>query len=205
MRYWVYIHTCKDNGKKYVGVTTKRKPEYRWLEGRGYQYNDHFYKAILKHGWNNFQHEVFEVESEEEMYRKEIELISFYHSNDPKFGYNNSSGGEKSALGCKCSEETRRKISKANKGRIFSEEVRRKNSEARKKRWTDPEYRKHMSEVHKGKSVSEEQRKKISETLKGRPQTKVKIKLPDDTIIEITKANLTRYYINKGKKFEYVD
>ena len=187
MGYYVYIHTCKDNGKKYVGVTTKRKPEYRWLEGRGYQYNDHFYKAILKHGWNNFQHEVLEVESEEEMYRKEVELISFYHSNDPKFGYNNSAGGEKSALGCKCSEETRRKISKANKGRVFSEEVRRKNSEARKKRWLDPEYRKHMSEAHKGKSKphSEETKRHLSEVAKNRPR--IKIKLPDETVIERNK------------------
>ena len=225
MRYWVYIHTCKDNGKKYVGVTTYPKPEIRWKEGNGYQYNKHFYSAILKHGWNNFQHEVFEVDSAEEMYRKEVELISFYHSNDPEYGYNNSTGGEKSALGCKHSEETRKKWSEARRNKSVGEEHRRKISETQKKRCSDPEVRKHMSEVlkgkphkpfseeakrrmseaHRGKPRSEEVRKHLSEIKKGKPQPKVKIQLPDGTIIEMSKQVLTRWYINKGKKFEYVD
>lgn len=200
-KFYVYIHTCP-NGKKYVGVTG-RDPESRWKEGRGYKHQL-FGKAILKYGWDNITHEVFEVESEEEMYRKEIELISFYHSNDPRYGYNHSSGGEKSALGCRCSEETRKKM-----------------SEAAKERWLDPEYKEKMSEVHKGKPVSEETRqriaensrrrakdpeylKKLSKAKKGKPLPKVKIKLPDGTIVEITKPNLGRNYIKKGKSFEYV-
>lgn len=274
MSYWVYIHTCP-NGKKYVGCTTRVKPELRWREGNGYRYNKHFYSAILKYGWDNIAHEVFEVDSEEEMYRKEIELISFYHSNDPEYGYNNSSGGEKSASGCIRSEEMRRKMSKARKGKSLGEEHRKHCTEATRKRcsdpeygkhrseiqkrkWSDPEYRRKQTEAMKGKSVSEEQRRKISETLKGRPgkphseetkrkiseankkrcsdpevrrkmseshkgksrseevrkhlseinkgkpQPKVKIQLPDGTIIEMSKQVLTRWYINRGKKFEYV-
>ena len=289
MGYYVYIHTCKDNGKKYVGVTG-RDPESRWKEGRGYKTNKHFYSAILKYGWTNFEHEVFEVDSKEEMYRKEVELISFYHSNDPEFGYNNSSGGEYSHLGCKHSEETREKLKEANKkkwsdpeyrrkqteghkGKSVSEETRRKISEANKKRWSDPEVRRKWSEIQKevhsdpeyrkrisetskgrihteetkrrmsetakerwsdpevrrkrteankkshsdpevrrkisealkGKEKSEEQRKKISETLKGRHHPRIKIKLQDGTIIETTKNVIVSHYLNKGKKFEYVD
>lgn len=245
-KFYVYVHTCTVNGKKYVGCTTQAKPEFRWLEGRGYRNNEHFYRAILKHGWNNFQHEVFEVESEEEMYRKEVELISFYHSNDPRYGYNHSSGGEKSASGCIRSEETRKKLSEALKGKTHSEETRKKisealkgkthkpfseeakrhmseakkgkphkpcseearkhMSEAAKKKAKDPEYRKKLSEAQKGKphNFSEEARKRISETHKGKPKPRIKISLPDGTIIEITKNNLVRDYINKGKKFEYV-
>ena len=176
MSYWVYIHTCKANNKKYVGVTTKRKPEYRWgKNGEGYYQNKHFYSAILKHGWDNFTHEVFEVDSKEEMYRKEVELISFYHSNDPEYGYNNSSGGESGHLGCKHSEEARKKMSKVHKG---------------KPTW------------NKGKLHSEETKRKIAETLKSKP--KIKIKLPDGTILEMSKQNLARNYVNKGKKFEYI-
>ena len=293
MGYYVYIHTCKANGKKYVGVTG-RNPESRWKEGRGYKTNKHFYSAILKYGWTNFEHEVFEVDSKEEMYRKEVELISFYHSNDPEFGYNNSSGGEYSHLGCKCSEETRRKISEAgkrvqkevhsdpeyrkrisetlkerwsdpevrrkrseamkercsdpeyrkklseiqkevhsdpeyrkrisetSKGRIHTEETKRRMSETAKERWSDPEVRRKrteankkshsdpevrrkISEALKGKEKSEEQRKKISETLKGRHHPRIKIKLQDGTIIETTKNVIVSHYLNKGKKFEYVD
>ena len=206
MGYYVYIHTCKANGKRYVGCTTQAKPEYRWQKGKGYQNNDHFYRAILKHGWNNFQHEVFEVDSAEEMYRKEVELISFYHSNDPNFGYNHSAGGEHGFLGCRHSEEYRKKQSEARKGKPVSEEHRKKISETLKKRCSDPEVRKHRSEVRKGKPhklFSEECRKHISEAAKNRPR--VKIKLPDGTFREIPKSLLTRYYINKGKKFEYVD
>lgn len=262
-KFYVYIHTCKANGKKYVGVTTKIKPEYRWgKNGEGYLYNDHFRSAILKHGWNNFQHEVFEVESEEEMYRKEIELISFYHSNDPRYGYNNSTGGEHSKKGCKAtpdqrkanserqkgkilspetrskisatlkgrvsnrkgcteSEEQKRKISKSLKGKPFSEEHRehlaeanrrtandpervRKLSEAQKERWSDSEYKEKMSKIRKERCSDPEYRKKLSEAKKGKPQPKVKISLPDGTILEITKQNLSRHYIKKGKKFEYV-
>lgn len=224
MGYYVYIHTCNDNGKRYVGVTTKLKPEYRWgKNGEGYCQNKHFYSAILKHGWDNFEHEVFEVDSKEEMYRKEVELISFYHSNDPEYGYNNSSGGESGHLGCKHSEEARKKMSKAgkgkpawNKGKPCSEETKRKiaetlkgrhpsgearkhMAEAQKKVHSDPEYRRKQSEVRS----DPEFRKKMSEAQKNR--IKVKIKLPDGTIIEMSKQNLTRHYINKGRKFEYVD
>ena len=170
-KYWVYVHTCP-NGKKYVGCTTKVKPEYRWVEGRGYR-RQPFEEAILKYGWDNIEHEVFEVDSKEEMYRKEIELISFYHTNDPEYGYNSSTGGEKGGLGCIRSEETKR----------------------------------HMSEARKGKPhkpFSEEAKRRMSEAKKGKPQPKVKISLPDGTIVEITKNNLARHYINKGKKFEYV-
>lgn len=186
MSYWVYIHTCP-NGKRYVGITTYPKPEYRWQKGKGYQTNKHFYSAIKKYGWSSITHEVFEVESEEEMYRKEVELISFYHSNDPRYGYNNSSGGEKSALGCKCSEEAKRKISEANrkrwsdpeyrekmlevrKGRVLSEEARRHLAEADKKKWADPGYREKVVKAMKGKSRSEETRRKIAEAQKGKPK-----------------------------------
>ena len=47
-------------------------------------------------------------------------------------------------------------------------------------------------------------RKKISEANKGKSKPRIKISLPDGTILEITKANLVRNYVNKGKKFEYV-
>ena len=184
-KFYVYIHTCP-NGKKYVGATTKRKPEYRWLKGRGYR-RQLFGEAILKYGWDNITHDVFEVDSKEEMYRKEIELISFYHTNDPRYGYNLSIGGEKSALGCTKSEKFRKRVSESMKERCSDPEVRRKKSEAYKEKWLDPEFRRKMSEAHKGQL-----------------QPKVKISLPDGTVLEITKQNLTKYYINRGRKFEYV-
>ena len=222
-KFYVYVHTCNVNGKKYVGCTTRVKPELRWKEGRGYWYNKHFYSAILKHGWTNFQHEVFQVESEEEMYRKEVELISFYHSNDPRYGYNNSLGGEKGALGCKHSEESRKKMSEAKKGKTLSEDHKRHIAETAKKRYLDhPEIRRKISESGKGKHskpLSEDHKRHIAEALKKRAKDpevrrkmseaqknrpRIKIKLPDGTILEMAKQNLARNYVNKGKKFEYL-
>lgn len=177
MRYFVYIHTCP-NGKKYVGVTTRENPEWRWNNGRGYR-GQFFFRAILKYGWDNITHEVFEVESEEEMYRKEVELISFYHSNDPKYGYNNSIGG---SSGSKHSEETKRKISEAIKGRKRSEETRRKLSEAWKGR----------------KSPSEETRKKMSEAQKGKPKAQYTYRFPDGHLEKMTAIKASWTYIKKG-------
>ena len=47
-KFYVYVHTCTANGKRYVGCTTQARPEYRWAKGKGYKHNDHFYRAILK-------------------------------------------------------------------------------------------------------------------------------------------------------------
>ena len=119
------------------------------------------------------------------------------------------------------SEETKRKYSEAAKKGWLDPEIRRKKCEALKKRWSDPEVRRKQSEVLKGKEKREETRrkiaennrrkakdpefrKKLSEARKGKPQPRVKIKLPDGTVIELTKQLLTRWYINKGKEFEYV-
>ena len=53
--------------------------------------------------------------------------------------------------GRKCSEETKKKISAANKGRKLS-----------------PEHKKKISEAHKGKKLSEETKKKIGEGHRGK-------------------------------------
>lgn len=92
--YCVYVHTNKMNGKKYVGITS-RKPEQRWDRGHGYFSNKHFYKAILKEGWNEgFEHEVLFTDlTKEEAEKYEKEYIAFYQSNNPKYGYNQTKGG----------------------------------------------------------------------------------------------------------------
>lgn len=96
MNYKVYKHTNLINGKVYIGIT-KQDLKRRWQNGKGYVDNEYFYYSIIKHGWNNFKHELlFDNLSKEEAQKKEIELISFYKSNDRRFGYNISGGGETS-------------------------------------------------------------------------------------------------------------
>lgn len=90
----VYMHTSP-NGKKYIGITRQEKPERRWgSNGCGYIDNQHFWRAIQKYGWDNFQHEIlFEDLTEEEAQQKEIELIAYYDSTDQTKGYNITAGG----------------------------------------------------------------------------------------------------------------
>lgn len=56
--YCVYVHTCRDNGKMYVGMTG-RDPKVRWgCNGSGYKSQTVFWRAIQSHGWDNFDHEI---------------------------------------------------------------------------------------------------------------------------------------------------
>ena len=87
------------NGKVYIGMTC-RKPAYRWCGGRGYRTNKHFYRAIVKYGWNNIQHKIlYSGLNEKDAKEKEIELIREYKSSDINFGYNKTLGGD-----CRCKQ-----------------------------------------------------------------------------------------------------
>ena len=65
------------------------------------------------------------------------------------------------------SEETRKRISIANKGKKHSEETRKRISEAKKGVHYGDDVRKRMSEARKGKSLSETHRMHISEGRRG--------------------------------------
>jgi hypothetical protein len=105
MSFIVYMHINKLNDKKYVGITCQ-KPNARWHNGRGYleqtkagsYKQDAFAKAILKYGWDNFEHKIlFEHLTADEAKAKEIELIAQYHTwlQDPAcHGYNMTPGGD---------------------------------------------------------------------------------------------------------------
>ncbi len=109
-KFYVYKHTSP-YGKVYIGITCK-KPERRWLKGYGYRKNKHFHDAIEKYGWDNFKHElIFSGLSQDDAYKKEVELIAKYNSNNKLYGYNISSGGD-GANGCYFSEERKEEYRK---------------------------------------------------------------------------------------------
>lgn len=68
-----------------------------------------------------------------------------------------------------CTEETRRKMSEAKKGKHRTEGVKKKISEARKGKHFSDGTKQKMSVSHKGKHYSEEHKRKISETLLASP------------------------------------
>lgn len=113
----IYKIQNKINGKIYIGQTVGT------LEHRMSQHKANGKKisvignAIHKYGWDNFDVEVIdEAETIEELNRKEIYWIGYYKSLSPN-GYNLELGG-RNALH---EEETRKKISEANKGRHLAE------------------------------------------------------------------------------------
>lgn len=148
----VYMHTHKESGKKYIGITNQDVRK-RWLNGKGYKPTTRFRNAIDKYGWDMFEHEVlFDNLTQEEAFQMEIALIAKYHTTDKLYGYNNSVGGEAGALGShyKQSAETIRKRSETNKGKKHSAEARALMSESRRGE-NNVNWGKHFSEEHRGK------------------------------------------------------
>ena len=85
------------------------------------------------------------------------------------------------------SEETRKKISEGNKGKILSEDTKKIIREAVKRSMTE-EVRRKMSESAKGKIISEETKRKISEAHKGRKHSPV----TDETRKKMSEFQSTR-------------
>lgn len=120
--YCVYIHTNKINGKRYVGQTCQN-PNRRWQNGFGYlnktKKGDYmqpaFARAILKHGWDNFNHEVvFSNLTQNEANKCEQLLIEKFDTTNPNKGYNLTNGGGNAYK----SDETKKKMSE-NHANVF--------------------------------------------------------------------------------------
>lgn len=149
--FCVYIHISPSN-KKYIGITS-RNPLIRWNGGNGYKKNEHFYRAILKYGWENFQHLIIADKlTKEEACALEIDLIKKFNTQDYSFGYNNTSGGEHTTF----SLRSKKKMSEAKKGKKPSEETKQKLSAIRKGK----------KSCLKGTFLSQKHKNKISKGLK---------------------------------------
>ena len=118
-KFKVYAHVNRYNGKTYIGQTSK-SPNQRWDNGKGYSYNTHFYRAIQKYGWDNFEHIVLMENLTKEMANIiEKELIQKYNSTDQRFGYNFLLGGNNGYESYNpnyvrtISDETRKKMSRS--------------------------------------------------------------------------------------------
>lgn len=128
--YKVYIHTNAINGKKYVGLT-KQECKERWRhDGLGYQQQKKFFNAILKYGWDNFQHDIVaENLTAEEAGELEKQLIDKY--NTIANGYNISPGGSTTNH----SPETLEKMRQSMLGKKHSEETKELIRQSKKDEW----------------------------------------------------------------------
>lgn len=159
--YTIYCHRNKINNKAYIGQTGCVPYTRRWqghgTSGNPYGKCRHFQNAIIKYGWDNFEHFIImdSLTAEEANYYEEL-LISLYDLRNPNVGYNIAKGGNNHTH----SEETKKLISEHHAdfsgekhpmwGKHHSEETKEKIRQARL-----------------GSHASEETKKKISNATKG--------------------------------------
>lgn len=90
-KYIVYLHINKTNNKVYVGITSMAVNN-RWREGKGYIKCEIMNRAILKYGWNNFEHIILCKTSKDRAIVLEQYLIRHYKRKG--LSYNISNGGQ---------------------------------------------------------------------------------------------------------------
>lgn len=179
----IYKITNTLNGKVYVGQTTDMNRRLREHE-RGKNQNAAVHKAIVKYGAGAFQHEVVCLcANKEASDAVEICLIKVWGTQ--KHGYNLTSGGKGTGVGennhrwgTKGTDKQRQAAAESNRRRagfVTSEETKKKISEAGKGRLFTEEHKKRLSEAQTGErnhrygtNASEETRAKLSAAHKGR-------------------------------------
>lgn len=164
----IYLRTNTVNGKKYVGQATDLKARQRKWKANCQYAGKAIDAAKNKYGLEAFDFEILKECKDEELNRWEMYYIKELNTKAP-YGYNLTDGGN-ATKGYTHTEETKKKMSKAKKGKEpwckgkhLSEETRNKLSVS-KKGEKNHFYGKHLSEEHK---------KKLSEATKGIPNIKL--------------------------------
>jgi group I intron endonuclease len=189
----IYRIINKIDSKSYIGQTIFDNPSKRWNTHKSNfkkeKHQEYLYRAIRKYGIENFEFSIICICKKEELSQLECNYIKEYNTFGN--GYNMTSGGE-GTRGYKASEETRKKISLAGKGRVPTEETRKK-----------------LSISNKGRKVSEETREKLRKASTGvikKKETieKLKIALSHRIIKDSTREKLRNNMIGKPKSPEHI-
>lgn len=142
MNKWIlYAHVNKLNKKCYIGITSKKNPNHRWNNGKGYKQNPYFYNAILKYGWDGFEHYILLTNlTRPEAIEFEQSFIMLLKTQNRERGYNMTAGGD-GTRGYHPSLETRMKLSELGRKENLSLETRQKRSESLRKRKLTKEHK----------------------------------------------------------------
>jgi len=164
----IYLLINKVNGKIYVGQTWQSLKE-RWDSGHGYKKCWHVNNAINKYGVDNFCYQLLTIAGTQETANYwEAYFIGNLKSRDKNIGYNLRGAGSHG----KHSEETKRKITEKNTGRVMSEETKQKLRKINTGKTLTEEHKNKIGLKNKGKTfpgrvLSEETKNKLSEGRKG--------------------------------------
>lgn len=216
----IYCITNTVNGKKYIGQTIQ-EPEKRIRRHFTTKKRSYLSRAVSEYGKSAFLHEIVEDNIPyEHLAAREQYWVAHFDTMSPN-GYNLTGGGERVKIvspstrkklsealkgeknpnyGKIRSNEHRRRLSEANRGKKHSPETRRKISESKKgeknpnyRKPRSPETRRKMSESHKGKKLTTEHRRKLSESHTGKT-------LSVEHRQKISEANKGQVPWIKGKK-----
>jgi group I intron endonuclease len=186
---FVYLITNTINGKRYVGQHSGADLDGYFKHNiaralRGEKFKPALYAAICKYGAENFKVcPLVIVQTKEWMDYYERALIKAFNTKAPN-GYNLTEGGD-GTLGCSPTEETRRKMSLASKGKKLSQEHRAKISSGHLGIKPSPEAIEKTRQANIGRKASEETKAKMSAAGRGR-------KLSDETRRRISAARTGR-------------
>lgn len=197
----IYCIVNHETGKFYVGQTVnleKRKSEHFWRLRKGTHANVHMQRAYNINP-KAFEFRVIEFCDIDKLDEREIFFINQLKAMGK--GYNLCEGGH-STRGRKCTDETKKKISIAKKGRMTPEDIKKrteyliaynKSAIARERRsarmksipsWNKgrpcPEWKKkQVSEKLKDRTITEEHKQKLCELYQGEKANGAKLKESD--------------------------
>ena len=191
----IYAITNIKSNKVYIGSAINLKK--RWslhcsALRRGVHHNPHFQCSWNKYGETAFEFGILEyLDSPEELHLAEQFWMDVYREEGKEL-YNYGLAARSPMLGRPCSEETRRKISKAHKGKTLSEEHRCKLSISHKGKKLSEETKRKMSEARRGRVFSKETRHKLSVAAMGNKRTLGR-RHTNDAKCKIANANAKAY------------
>jgi len=161
----IYLVTCLENNKKYVGQHCKADPKERWLSHRRSKDKLPFHNALRKYGSDGFTWDVLIVCPQDALTVMEgyyAEVFETYCWDSSPGGYNASWCTENSRLGIKHTPETKEKMRQSKLGKKQS-----------------PEHIESVRQIHLGRKNTPDTIEKMRQAQLGKkstPETKEKLR-----------------------------